>query len=236
METEVPSLHFLHGAWATSFYEYEFFSDGRLLNYSYTDEDSESTDWLLENQIPLSPRFKIESLKWSKEGNKLFIYRASNKIELQYDRKNNCFFMSETPLRPTDRLMFFEKLREYCKPSILKETLDHPPFHLLHATIPGGFMEYEFRPDGKLLEYDYTKTISEIKEGISYKEFQSRFEVYSLRWIKNGRSLIIQRGPQKKNVLVIENSDNILLDGVKWDKIEHLDFFNKLGAYCEKSL
>jgi hypothetical protein len=106
------------------------------------------------------------------------------------------------------------------------------PFRYLRVQTTAGFTEWEFFPDGKLLEYDYTDDNSESGDDIPVALFQPRFSVRSLKWKRDERGVLVQRG-DKTNLARFEgDATEVMVHVMSWSKVERLRFFDELDKYC----
>ena len=108
-------------------------------------------------------------------------------------------------------------------------------FRFIHAKTTGGFLEYDFRPDGILILYSYLKvdSTSGPKE-VDGEKFQPRFEVEFLTWqfekglYDEADKLIIYRGSTKTVSEFRQTSDHVYFREKSWDRLSRPQFFDYL--------
>lgn len=118
------------------------------------------------------------------------------------------------------------------RPSISATSLG---FRVIHAKTTGGFLEYDFRPDGTLILYSYLKvdSTSGPKE-VDGADFQPRFEVEFLTWqFEKGRyaeadKLIIYRGSTKSVSEFRQTPERIYFREMSWERLSKPQFFEYL--------
>jgi hypothetical protein len=104
------------------------------------------------------------------------------------------------------------------------------------ARTTGGFIEYEFFPDGKLIGYDYFTDGTDSGPDVADVTFSPKFKVESLRWSMHGKSLWIYRGNRVSKGEISSDEKYVYFHEMAWEKVRHLEFFDKLGEFVGKKI
>lgn len=216
--------------------EFEFLPDGRL--FIFTSGEEESMEW--NGKKIWTHMYALSCERWVITSH--FLIMKSGDSQILVSSNGTDFSEGEGTLNKEQAIEFFDSLKKECGQPVVNDGTHTtagknagakmPSPHLLRSTNPGGFVEYDLRPDGKVVVCTYTENNSELSDGAPAGVVQLRFMVEVLPWEKKGGSLVIGH----------EDGEEILQPAGKggamssklgtWTPVNHLEFFEKLCGYC----
>jgi len=109
-------------------------------------------------------------------------------------------------------------------------------FSTLRATTTGGFLEYEFFPDGKLVSYEYLRDGTDSGPDIIDSSFSSKFRIEFLEWKIEDKYIYIYRGNFRSRSEIRSDEKHVYFNESAWLKIRHLNFFDELSKFTGKAI
>jgi hypothetical protein len=243
-----PHILFTKSNGGDEFSEMEFFPDGRAAEYYFT---------LDEQYIPLKDRWvpskiypfmTVCSFTWEMKGKKLFFGRRTPTHEFHYEKERDWFWRAEHTLTSADTVKWFDRLKEYCGDPVFgggEKRIEGAkggetaglPFRFLRQMTNEGFIEYEFRTDGRaLIYYDREKAPDPDKDDYIYK-LPLRFSVELVPFKIGNRKVEVDQADKGVETLSWSGNGEITsTQGNEWKQVEHLEFVRRLYDYCERPL
>lgn len=109
-------------------------------------------------------------------------------------------------------------------------------FNVLRARTTGGFLEYEFYPDGKLISYEYLKDGTDSGPDIVDSSFSSKFRIEFLQWKIEDKIIYIYRGNFRSKSEIWSDEKYVYFNELVWLKVRHLEFFDELSRFTGKTI
>lgn len=109
-------------------------------------------------------------------------------------------------------------------------------FNILRAKTTGGFLEYEFFPDGKLISYEYIREGTDSGPDIIDNSFLPKFRVEFLQWNIEGKNIYIYHGNRRSMSELRNDEKYVYFNELVWLKVKRLEFFGELSKFTGKAI
>lgn len=108
--------------------------------------------------------------------------------------------------------------------------------NLLRTVSTGGFSEYEFLSDGRLVAYSYLRDGTDSGPDIVDNTFLTKFKIDFLRWEIKGKYIFIYRGNRRSKSEIRNDERHVYFNEKTWLRVNQLKFFDEVSKHTGKSI
>jgi hypothetical protein len=103
--------------------------------------------------------------------------------------------------------------------------------NILLAKTTGGFLEYEFFPDGKLVSYEYIRDGTDSGPHVVDSSFLPKFRIEFLQWHIERNSIVIYHGNRRSKSEIRSDEKHVYFSDLVWLKEKRLEFFDEVSKH-----
>jgi len=108
--------------------------------------------------------------------------------------------------------------------------------NLLRGKSTGGFSEYEFFPDGRLIAYSYLKDGTDSGPDVADNTVLPKFQIDFFRWEIKGKDIFFNRGNRRFKSEIWNDETHVYFNDKSWDIVKRLEFFDQVSKYTGNNI